>query len=203
MCLTAEHIKARVATEDIKCYKILQKGMRSYYHDDFQWEIGKLYETSMNALTVITKKINKAFHSYRSFLDAQEIHIHMGMPSLVVECTIPKGAKYFEGYHGYYKEDGFASNQLIINRVIPQEELFPDFDFENFPYKVGQKIKVYYGGRPYNPDTCITIEEIIPTETGVYIKTDLIRTYACNYTLFVGITGKPLFDSSPSITVIE
>ena len=201
MCLTTEHIKARVATEDIKCYKILQKGMKSYYHDDFQWEIGKLYNTSMNVLTIITKEINKAFHSYRSLPDTQEIHIHVGLPSLVVECTIPKGAMYFEGHHGY-DTSGYASNQLIINRVIPQEELFPDFDFENFPYKVGQKIKAYYDGRPYTNDACI-IEEIVPNETCVHIKTNLIITSLCHYTFLTDITGKPLFDCSPSITVIE
>lgn len=200
MCLTAEHLKAHVATEDIKCYKILQKDMKSYYYGDFQWEIGKLYETEMETINRNPQIIGQAFHSYCSYPDVQEILIHTGMPSLMVECTIPKGAMYFEGYHGY-DTSGYASNQLIVNRVIPREELFPDFDFENFPYKVGQKIRV--SDNNDESGTCMTIEEIVPNDKGVYIKTNYIITYMCVSILMTDKEGQPLFDYSPSITIIE
>lgn len=200
MCLTAEHLYAFVATEDIKCYKILQKDMKSYYHGDFQWKIGKLYETDMEMISNKSKSIGKAFHSYCSFFDAQEIHIHLGMSALVVECIIPKGARYYCGYHGY-DTLGYASNQLIVNRVIPREELFPDFDFENFPYKVGQKIKV--SDNHDESGTCMTIEEIVPNDKGVFIKTNYIITCMCVCILTTDITGKPLLEHSPSITIIE
>lgn len=199
MCLTAEHLKAHVATEDIKCYKILQKDMKSYYHGDFQWEIGKLYETEMETINRNPTIIGQAFHSYCSYLDAKKMHIHADKPSLVVECTIPKGATYFEGYHGY-DTSGYASHQLIVNRVIPREELFSDFDFEKYPYKVGQKIKV--SDNDDESGTCMTIEEIVPEDKIVYIKTD--------YTIYISVLilmtdkeGRPLFSYSPSITIIE
>lgn len=200
MCLTAEHLKAHVATEDIKCYKILQKDMKSYYHGDFQWEIGKLYETELEKINRNPQIIGKAFHSYYTYLDAQKIHIHAGMPSLVVECTIPKGAMYFVGYHGY-DTLGYASNQIIVNRVIPREELFPDFDFEKFPYKVGQKIKV--SDNNDESGTCMTIEEIVPCDKGVYIKTNYIITFMCVCMVMTDKEGQPLFDYSPSIKIIE
>ena len=200
MCLTTGHIYAHVATEDIKCYKILQKDMKSYYYGKFQWELGKLYETDMETTANKSKSIGKAFHSYRSYLDVQEIYIYAGMPSLVVECTIPKGAMYFEGYHGY-DTSGYASNQLIVNRVIPREELFPDFDFEKYPYKVGQRIKV--SDNHDESGTCMTIEEIVPNDKSVIIKTNYIITCMCVCILATDITGKPLFEYSPSITIIE
>lgn len=200
MCLTAKHLKAYVATENIKCYKIMQKDMKSYYHGDFQWEIGKLYETEIGKINRNPSIIGKAFHSYCSYLDAQEIHIHAGMPSLVVECTIPKGALYFKGYHGY-DTLGYASNQIIVNRVIPREELFPDFDFEKFPYKVGQRIKV--SDNNDNSGTCMTIEEIVPCDKGVYIKTNYIITFMCVCTLMTDKEGQPLFSYSPTIKIIE
>lgn len=200
MCLAAEHIQAHVATEDIKCYKILQKDMKSYYYVDFQWEIGKLYKTEMETKNRNPQIIGQAFHSYYTYLDAQKIHMHTGKPSLVVECTIPKGAMYFKGHHGY-NILGYASNQIIVNRVIPQEELFPDFDFEKFPYKVGQKIKVFDNDDKYG--TCMTIEEIVPNDECVYIKTNYIVTSMCVWTLMTDIEGQPPFSYSPSITIIE
>ena len=174
--------------------------MKSYYYGDFQWETGTLYKTEMEAITRNPKTIGQAFHSYCSFPDAQEIHIHTGMPSIVVECTIPKGAMYFKGFHGY-DTLGYASNQIIVNRVIPREELFPDFDFEKFPYKVGQKIKV--SDNNDNSGTCMTIEEIVPNNKDVYIKTNYIIAFMCVCILNTNKEGLPLFDYSPSITIIE
>ena len=205
MCLITKMKEPTIAEKDIICYKVISKDMTSLYHVDFKWEFGKLYETEMKQTDnpwIEDTMIDEGFHSYKSYKDVKKGYFMSITPCMIVECTIPIGTMYFEGCHGY-DTSGYASDQLIINRVIPQEELFPDFDFENFPYKVGQKIKAYYDGTPYNNDTCMTIEEIVPNDKGVYIKTNYIITFMCVCILNTNKEGLPLFNYSPSITIIE
>ena len=59
---------------------------------------------------------------------------------MTVKCTIPKGSTVYKGTHDDLK--GYASNQLIMNEVISIKELYPDFDWDSYPYKEGQVIQV-------------------------------------------------------------
>ena len=59
---------------------------------------------------------------------------------MAVKCTIPSGSKVYTGRHDNLK--GYASDQLIIDEVIDTKELYPDFNWDNYPYKEGQVIQI-------------------------------------------------------------
>lgn len=53
---------------------------------------------------------------------------------------------------------GFASNQLIINEIMDITTVFKYFDWEKYPYRIGQKVRL-----PFDDDTTVyTIENIQP-----------------------------------------
>ena len=116
--------------------------MSSLYHDDFKWEFGKMYHSWMEAVNDIqdrNKEIHQAFHSYETLEDLKKAYFSVTVPCLTVKCTIPKGSTVYSGSHDELK--GYASNQLIMNEVVGIKELYPDFDWDNYPYKEGQMIK--------------------------------------------------------------
>lgn len=142
MCLYTTQEIPTIAEKDIICYKIIRKDMSSLYHDDFKWEFGKMYHSWMEAVNDIqdrNKEIHQAFHSYETLEDLKKAYFSATVPCLTVKCTIPKGSTVYSGSHDDLK--GYASNQLIINEVIGIKELYPDFDWDNYPYKEGQMIK--------------------------------------------------------------
>lgn len=142
MCLYTTQEIPTIAEKDIICYKIIRKDMSSLYHDDFKWEFGKMYHSWMEAVNDIqdrNKEIHQAFHSYETLEDLKKAYFSVTVPCLTVKCTIPKGSTVYSGSHDELK--GYASNQLIINEVIGIKELYPDFDWDNYPYKEGQMIK--------------------------------------------------------------
>jgi len=136
MCLKIQST-LKTADEDIVCYKVLQKNMRSYHYSDFIWEIGKTYSTKID--TTAIGVVKEGFHSYRDLDDAKREYFADFKPCIIVECIIPKDSHYYMGIQPL-KCIGYTSNQLMVKRVIPKEELFPDFNFETFPYKEGQQV---------------------------------------------------------------
>ena len=163
MCLYTLEKKPQTARKNITCYKVIQKNMRSLFCFEFVWEFGKVHETTMD--TVKGEAVEKAFHSFCSLEDTAREYSHSNKPCMVVECTIPKGAQYYSGSQP--RGEGYASNKLIVNRVVDIKEVFPNFDFDNFPYKVGQ-------------ETCIDnkkgiIENIQPhyRQRNVYVLTNI------------------------------
>lgn len=143
MCLYTTQEIPTIAEKDIICYKIIRKDMSSLYHDDFKWEFGKMYHSWMEAVNDNqdrNKEIHQAFHSYETLEDLKKAYFSATVPCLTVKCTIPKGSTVYSGSHDELK--GYASNQLIINEVIGIKELYPDFDWDNYPYKEGQVIQV-------------------------------------------------------------
>lgn len=137
MCLSTKQNKPTVARKDITCYKILRKDMTSYFHH-YKWELGKLYETKMDMYYVST--INLGFHSYKSLDNVKTEYCLCSQSCVIVECTIPKGAKVYQGTHQMV--DGYTSNQLIVNKLVEIESLFPEFAWDVYPFKVGDKIQV-------------------------------------------------------------
>lgn len=143
MCLYTTQEIPTIAEKDIICYKIIRKDMSSLYHDDFKWEFGKMYHSWIEAVNDIqdrNKEIHQAFHSYETLEGLKLSYFRTTIPCLTVKCTIPKGSRVYKGKHGSI--EGYASNQLIINKVIDVKELYPDFDWDNYPYKEGQVIQI-------------------------------------------------------------
>lgn len=143
MCLYTTQEVPTIAEKDITCYKVIRKDMSSLFHNHFKWTIGKMYYSWMEAVNDIedrNKEIHKAFHSYGTLEDLKKAYFSATNPCLTVKCTIPKGSTVYSGSHDDLK--GYASNQLIINEVIGIKELYPDFDWDNYPFEVGQKIQV-------------------------------------------------------------
>lgn len=145
MCLVITKFnKLKVAQEDIKCYKILYKSiihpdLLAAQFQNFNYELGKTYSTNMsvsydcsayglsffrytfyklfnNFLDV--KGVNQGFHSYVKLKNAiNERNANLNYKSLIiVECIIPKGAKYYKGKYLCY--DGYVSDSIKINKII-------------------------------------------------------------------------------------
>jgi len=143
MCLKTTLTEPKIAEKDITCYKVIRKDMTSLYHDDFKWEFGKMYHSLIEAVNDSqdrNKEIHQAFHSYETLEDLKKAYFSATVPCLTVKCTIPKGSTVYSGSHDNLK--GYASNQLIINEVIGIKELYPNFDWDNYPYKEGQVIQI-------------------------------------------------------------
>jgi hypothetical protein len=94
---------------------------------------------AVNNIEDCDKEIHQAFHSYKSLEGLKEAYYMVTEPCLAVKCTIPSGSRFYRGKHDYI--EGYASNQLIINEVVGFKELYPDFDWDNYPFKEGQTIK--------------------------------------------------------------
>lgn len=171
MCLYTQK-KPKIAEEDIICYKVLEirnpewgiesghnckskkTVLMSYFHSGFKWNIDKRYRSK---LVIIQRQVvtcfdscnylvSNAFHSYQTLetakLFCRNISYQSDMePCAIVRCIIPKGAKYCEGMHSD-GSDGYASNQIIMKEIVDFKELYPDFDFDKYPYKQGQLLLV-------------------------------------------------------------
>lgn len=138
MCLITKMTEPVITEKDIICYKIIRKDMTSWYFNEFKWKFGKKY-TSRIEENPLNNEINHAFHSFESLDGLKDAYYMATHPCLAVKCTIPKGSKFYRGKHDYI--DGYASNKLIMNEVMGVKELYPDFDWDKYPYKEGQVIK--------------------------------------------------------------
>lgn len=194
MCLITNQTRPQVADKDIICYKVIKKNMHSLYHDDFTWQFGKVYHTEMK-YSVLTG-VENGFHSYSLLEDITREYTATSTPCIIVECTIPTGAEYYYGTQ--LRGAGYTSNKLVINRVVDTKEAFPDFDFEKFPFKVGQKIRLddsegfIENIQPYHPHKCVYVLTNIPDQ----------GTSGCQY-FAVSRDGKLRRDRhNPKITII-
>ena len=207
MCLRIQST-LKTADEDIVCYKVLQKNMRSYHYSDFIWEIGKTYSTKMDTIDISTKMnainingfVEKGFHSYSSLIDAKREYFQDFRPCIIVECIIPKDADYYIGTQPW-ESLGYASNQLMVKRVISKEELSPDFNFETFPYKEGQQVLITKKGfKPFKA----TIETIQPYKNFnmVFVLTDSLLCRQFN-TLWNGTVRNSTISHIEKVEIIK
>ena len=193
MCLVTKMKEPIVAKKPRTCYKILRKNMHSIIYKSFEWEFGKLYETEMQfyespLFGIVPEKIAQAFHSYKSYKDIREACLLYSQPFIIVECTIPTGATFYAGCHG--DEEGFASNQIIINKVVDTKKVFSSFPWDEYPYKEGQTIRLIVNGR----NETYKIENILPDcDSLVYLVLDNESTYLTNR------QGKSIYDSTTEI----
>lgn len=126
MCLTNVKDVAKIAPEDIVCYKkcnIYRKekmpwSIRNpfyikklyfyrtpYYYMDI--ELGKTY------YSVLEKTCGNIYHGLHSFAEIQQT-LYIGQ--VLIKCIIPKGATYYEG-EGLW-EPGYASNELKYIKIV-------------------------------------------------------------------------------------
>jgi len=111
----------KVATKDIKCYKIFLKSecygnqyglyVRSYYQS-FIYKLGVLYELDGYIDPIKNywdTTIEVGLHSYTT-LDRAKSEIGAWEGKVIYECIIPKGSTY---YHND-KHNEYVSDQIII-----------------------------------------------------------------------------------------
>jgi hypothetical protein len=159
----------KIAKEDITCYKVLEicnpeweaeSGrkrkskkivLKSIYYPNFKWSIDKRYKSRLvieprymiGYYNMFNYYVTKAFHSYQTLESAKSYCQTIFVDSyVIVRCIIPKGAKYCEGMNSLDENDGYASNQIIMKEIVDFKELYPDFDFDKYPYKQGQLLLV-------------------------------------------------------------
>lgn len=139
MCWTSQQQPvAMIATKDISVYKIMKVfggEIYSYYHS-FRYELNSTYKGKLgnphkcsNFWCGERYEIDKGYHSYSSELteitypegfrqicvkDANPIiDLDTYCTGIVVQCAIPKGARYYLNENGEY-----VSNQIIIKNVL-------------------------------------------------------------------------------------
>ena len=194
MCLYTKMKEPIIAKKPITCYKILRKNMHSIIYKSFEWEFGKLYETEMQfyespLFGIVPEKIAQAFHSYKSYKDVRGACLVLSHPFIIVECTIPTGAKFYAGCHG--EEEGFASNQIVINKVVDVKKVFSYFPWDEYPYKEGQTIRIIANDRN---ESTHKIENILPNCSSlVYLLLDNESIYTTN------IQGKSIYNNTTAI----
>lgn len=121
MCLISNFDYPSVADRDLTCYKVyilINDRYKSPYQKADMPKIGEL------ATTLLEKPgsylIEKGFHSFVSILDASNeaflttyIYKHK---SYVFKCTIPRGAKYYEGR--YDSLPAYCSESIVIEEIL-------------------------------------------------------------------------------------
>lgn len=143
MCLITRQKKAKIAKEDITCYKLVnstsstKKVCADNY--DFEYTLGKLYQTEMVVNNIpqcyaddlvaeyykfkpytmdrVTKNlihVHEGFHSAISIQRFKDADYYICFNRICVECTIPKGSKYYKDGTGL-----LVSNKIIINKKVP------------------------------------------------------------------------------------
>lgn len=148
MCLYTKQKVPNIAKEDITCYKVINPGMTSLYYTEFNWVLGKLYETEIECCSKWDfNEVSKSFHSYKTLQDLMHGYFKSLSPCMMVKCTIPKGSEYYLGKQD--EMDGYASNKIIVNEILDVQKVFNHFDWDNYPYKVGQKVVPNKGGTIY------------------------------------------------------
>ena len=134
MCWSSKTLEKRIATEDIKTFKVgFVKGTMLYsYYRWFHYDINRLYETTIYPDDIERLyRIYTGFHSYSHkkcsyFCKTEDRHINVQSKIngklidryydndiMIFECTIPKGTEYYKNERGE-----IVSEAIIINKII-------------------------------------------------------------------------------------
>ena len=140
MCWIGKIEDKKIAQEDIKCKKVLEAcndHYYAYYHEYFEYELGKVYETEIKPEIIRldkweTCRIQEGLHCYNYNIKPKrlcggtmEIQNEFGRTTcyptcaidfkvVLVECTIPKGAEYWENESGV----------IVSSKLIVEEEIY-------------------------------------------------------------------------------
>lgn len=139
---TSEHpdLKPKVAGEDIKCFKVVRwmdptflekmHGATSVptglYESDYVYgrtNVATEFEEQIeDAEHIGSREVRRGFHSFKNFSDTvRELDFwlrtcskyHSDHHFEIVECLIPAGTEYYEGYDGSLKP-GYVSRTLVV-----------------------------------------------------------------------------------------
>lgn len=190
--IISNQLEPMIADKDIICYKVIKKDLQIKYGSE-KWEFNKVFHMDIetrNGDEVIY--VDKAFFSYNTIKDAFASEHDTRYPHVIVECTIPQFTRFYEGRDNCSDIQGYASETLIVNRIIPQEEAFPDIDFENFPYKVGQTIEITDDVLEPRQEIIEHVYPIEDIEGNKYlsIMTNQCLSIFCNMSYLVTMEGK-------------
>lgn len=126
MCLVTRLVKAIKASKNIICYKVyIPSGINDTFVSPYRGykmpKLGKRIQTEFNNKVDITSRlyngesyVELGFHSYKNLeniIERQPIQ-----EVIIVECTIPKGTKYYKGLYGTV--ESYCSECIILNKVI-------------------------------------------------------------------------------------
>ena len=145
MCLFTEDRKARIAEEDIECYKLLvylplTNKYVSPYQSYFEWDVNnrkavtnKEKTSKMPAVVSGVYEIEGGvFHTFKKvdpvakFIFEREDSVKPKLRYALALCVIPKGSKYYSGWTRSRQspwEESYASKKLIIKEVSFAEEV--------------------------------------------------------------------------------
>lgn len=115
MCLLVNEKVAKVAEEEIVCYKIIVKDESGTFRTPFR---GNLVE--MNELLVEESfqfmpeeaAVHIGFHSFDSFESAIE-QINKDEDGYIIQCVIPAGSRYWKGRFSSEEDNGYCSDRII------------------------------------------------------------------------------------------
>ena len=114
MCLTATHKKAKIAKEDIHCYKVFV--VRNTHlispYQKYRWYINKLITIPKFGIINYsngTKDVHEGLHAYTKTGLYLNIILFANSNAKVYNCIIPKGSKYYLG-----ENEDIVSNQMIV-----------------------------------------------------------------------------------------
>jgi len=125
MCLT-KTTEIKKATENIVCYKIMRcdknDKLYSMYFYNTKWRLNKTRTNTSRESSITVNEITGGyFHSYKNVYTAQDfLYKYKNYPHsslALVECVIPKGTTYCEGFDSSYNL-GYASKRLKVTRII-------------------------------------------------------------------------------------
>lgn len=126
MCLYTFQSTPKVAEEDIICYKVLTKDLKSPCYG-LQYELGNLITSELknDFCDDGYNSIEEGLHTLKDLDNAKTtsvftcwrvqnawINMHGVNAPIIVKCIIPKGSLYYEG------DKEFVSNQLIPQEIV-------------------------------------------------------------------------------------
>lgn len=127
MCLLTGYVDVKIATEDIPCYKIVQKSSKGTLKSivqGFEYNLGEVYDNGIPDPEKVPHTITwwdgirfdeGLFHSYSSPRNRQ---LDKDLKEVAVKCIIPKGAYYFVGSVNLSLIEGYASSKIKIVEII-------------------------------------------------------------------------------------
>jgi len=144
-----------------KTLTVGQDGTLKSYYQHFKYELSKQYHTHIHKSVDMVqfkptgnvgdvRNIKEGFHSFKEFEDVMYEYsdpFSDWVHTVIVECIIPKDSHYYKGYNNCklpslcssleefeqsFHQEVFVSTDIIVNRIIPREEM-------PFSYKIGDE----------------------------------------------------------------
>lgn len=125
MCLYSTYQEPRIATKPIKCFKLLKKTKSGKLCTPYRLHMTHIGDTINAKIYGLPKKISigrfrvegEGVHAYNEFIPAYCRLSHYS-DIILVRCTIPEGAKYWEGM-----DDDIAATELHIDKEVDISEI--------------------------------------------------------------------------------